>query len=1081
MTSRIRSSVGAATFFCILLAGNLFAQQLATLRVTVDDPTGAIVPGANITLKSVDTGAKRTAVTGENALAVIAGLAAGSYEMTVEARTLQPKTLSVQLSVGQVASVSVRLEVEVRQEKVEVQETAQGIDPEKSDISQVIETRKIADLPISGRDFIDFVLLTPSVSVGRSTQIGAQSPFTETVLKLSFGGTRESHTTFFALDGIDYTTSISGVQRVSPSQDWVQEFRVVESPFNSDTGRGLGSVVNTITKSGTNDLHGSIYEFFRNDALNAKNPLSAPGFTALRSNQFGGTIGGPLRKEKNFFFAGYEGQRRAESPIYSSFILGLIDSPPGCPVLAAGVSPFPAPAPLPPPACISINATKRFFGLQPEVLGSVLSVDNYDKFFIKINNVLSERTFLNFGYLFNDTRKEDVRGAAPGEGLPTSYRDNPVRDQTVYANLVHVFSPRLTSDTLLQYGRRTFNLNPKIDRLEPAISIPNLVFSGAFVGSVRFYREQRVQLVENVTYTRGNHTVKFGGEVQPVWTSAQVPLFSPGFGVFCPDSFFGTPNIFGCGDFSPTAMPPDVPGPTPLVFLFLEPREFFGQPIPSRDLPFSTGLFAGMAAEAFDNSTRFSYVHKLYGLYLQDQWRVRPNFSVTLGVRYDVDVLPTGPDTKTIGNFHTTDYNNFQPRVAFAYSFRGGKDVLRGGFGIFNAPFVYSDILVSWIGASEFTYMLSSSTGPFGPPLLPEFSDPANQLIGFGASGAVGIPGPFAGPTFFNFTTGGAYPSVVPLPLPFPTVPIQFPLGYAKRDFPHAYSEIASLELEHEMGRNWFVSGGYQFIHALKLPVYDSVNGLPAPGPGPCPVVGFVVPTPPGKQRFCPADPTFGFVLYVHPVAYSIYHAGTASLRKNFANHYSLLANYTFSKSIDIGTTIQLSNVPENYLRHDLDRAVGDNDIRHRITLAVLGESPRQWPTLLRDWKGSFLLNAQSARRFSINAGFDTNGDLFPFPDRVGTIGRNTYKGDPFFNLDLRIQRIFSLSERVKAEFSSEFFNLFNVVNVQDVNHVYGAPDFVGPIPREFGDGITAPAPGFGTPKFVGPARQIQFAIRLSF
>ncbi len=120
--------------------------------------------------------------TGGNGLAVIAGLPAGSYQMTIEAKTLQPKTLAVQLTVGQLASLSVRLEVGVRQEKVEVLETAQGIDPEKSDVSQVIETRKISDLPISGRDFNDFVLLTPSVSEGRSTALGAQSPFTETVL-----------------------------------------------------------------------------------------------------------------------------------------------------------------------------------------------------------------------------------------------------------------------------------------------------------------------------------------------------------------------------------------------------------------------------------------------------------------------------------------------------------------------------------------------------------------------------------------------------------------------------------------------------------------------------------------------------------------------------------------------------------------------------------------------------------------------------------------------------------------------------------------------------------------------------------
>ncbi|MGH9602573.1 MAG: carboxypeptidase regulatory-like domain-containing protein, partial [Terriglobales bacterium] len=286
MGRRFLGSIWAIALAVVFLVGSALGQQLATLKLTVNDATGAIVPGASVVLKNTDTGAKRTAVSDANGSAVIAGIPAGSYELTTEAKTFSPRTLPVQLSVGQIASLTVTMGLEVRQE-VEVRETAQGIDLEKADVSQVIETRKIADLPISGRDFIDFVLLTPSVAVGRSTAVGAQSPFTETVLKLSFGGTRESHTSFFALDGVDYTTSISGVQRVSPSQDWVQEFRVVDSPFNSDTGRSLGSVVNTITKSGTNDLHGSLYEFFRNDALNADNLLSAPGFTALRFNQFG--------------------------------------------------------------------------------------------------------------------------------------------------------------------------------------------------------------------------------------------------------------------------------------------------------------------------------------------------------------------------------------------------------------------------------------------------------------------------------------------------------------------------------------------------------------------------------------------------------------------------------------------------------------------------------------------------------------------------------------------------------------------------------------------------------------------------
>lgn len=997
------------------------AQELATLKVTVVDSSGALVPGVNLTLKNTQTGAHRTATTAENGLAVLAGLPPGSYELIAEARAFEPRTVPVQLSVGQVASLSLTLGIQVREEQVEVVATSQGIDVEKAELSQVIDTRKIEDLPVRGREFIDFALLTPSVSVGRSTAIGAQSPFTETVLKISFAGVRETHTSLLTLDGIDYTTSISGVQRVPPSQDWVQEFRVVNSPYATDTGRHFGSIVNTVTKSGTNDFHGTAYEFFRNDNMNARNLLARPGFDSLHYNQFGATLGGPIVRDKHFFFAGYEGQRRSESPLYSDFILQAIGG---------------------------INAVKQFFGLQPESL-AILTRENHDKFITKLNSTLSDATFLNVTYLFNDIRKKNVRGAAPGEGLPSSYRDNPVRDQTLYGSLIRVLSPAWTLDTSAQFGRRTFHLEPVGAGLEPAISIPNLLFGGGFVGSVRFYREQRLQISENVSYNRGNHSVKFGGEFHKIWTKTQIPLFSPGFAIFCPDSFFGTPNIFGCGSFAQ---------PTALLFIFLEPRAFFGQQIPARNPDFQAGLFSGPSEDVFTESTKLDYSHELYGLYIQDQWKVRPNFTLTLGVRYDLEVLPTAEETKTQGRFHATDYNNIQPRISFAYSFNQGRGVLRGGYGLFTSPFIFSDIQVSWIGASEFTFM--------NQPLLPQFTDPSNRLIGFGDSGAVGpipvpVPGcPLPADAFSGFVSSGSYPS--------PNCLLQFPLGYAQRKMPNPYAQQASLQLERQLGKDFFVSAGYQYLHGIKLPLYLSINGVPAGA------------LPNGKQAFAPADFGFGFVLMVTPQAYSIYHGGTLSMRKVFSHYYSLLTNYTWSKSIDVSTVIQLPNVPENYLDINLDRARGDNDIKHRLTVAFVGEAPQDW-RLLRNFKASLLINAQSARFFTINTGFDVNGDLFPFPDRVGVTGRNIYKGDPLFDTDVRVQRVIHFSERLTGEVSAEVFNVFNVVNVEDVNHVYGAPDFVGPIPRKFGDGVTGPVPSFGTPKFAGPARQLQLSFRLNF
>jgi len=346
----------------IFAAGVVHAQQLATLNVTVSDPSGRVIEGANISVDNASMGIARSQPTNRAGLAVLTALAAGDYRLNVKAAGFAEWERALTLTVGQTASVSVQLGVAAVKESVSVSEIpGSGMDTEKTEASQVIPPNDIADLPIAGRDFIDFVLLTPTANVGRSTATGAQSPFQETVLQLSFGGLRETHSSYFGLDGTDYSVSLSGVQHVSPSLDWVQEFRVVDGPYTADNGRNLGSVVNTITKSGTNVVHGSAYEYFRNGAVDADNPLSAPGLHTLRVNQFGADAGGPIRHAKTFYFTGYEGQRRGESPIYSSFILGCVNGQncmgPGTP---------------------SINQVKELFGLQPEGLSSVLETDDYD-------------------------------------------------------------------------------------------------------------------------------------------------------------------------------------------------------------------------------------------------------------------------------------------------------------------------------------------------------------------------------------------------------------------------------------------------------------------------------------------------------------------------------------------------------------------------------------------------------------------------------------------------------------------------------------------------------------------------------
>jgi len=1018
-----------ALMFVWSLAGAASAQQLATLNLNVADQSGGAIPNAQVAIQNADTGAKRNDTTNANGFASLPGLQAGKYKVVVSAAEFGQYQASFTLTVGQTASMNVVLGVGAKREQIEVRETAEAVDTQESDVGQVIERRSIADLPIAGRDFIDFVLLTPTANIGRSTAVGAQSPFQETVLQLSFAGLRETHSAYFGLDGADYTTSISGVQRASPSQDWVQEFRVTVSPCDVDSGRNLGSTVNTITKSGTNDVHGSVYEFFRNNELDAKNLLSAPGFNTLRFNQFGANLGGPIRTDRLFYFVGYEGQRRAESPLYSSFILHCIDAT-GC--LGPGTP--------------SINQVKESLGLAPENLGSILQIDDYDKFIGKVTAQFSGHTTLTAGYLFTDDRKEHVPGAAPGQGLPSTYRNNPVRDQTVYANVLHTFGNKLTSEAVFDYGRRIFHLTPVDEGFEPALVVSDLLNTGGFTGSVSYYNEQHFQAVENLIYVRGKHSFKFGAEIEPVWIQAHTTFFTPGAAIFSPQSFFGAGPPFNA--------PPFGPG-TPVEFLFLEPKSLFGQQIPQRTLPFQTGLYSGPAESDFLNATNLKFPHTLTGFYAQDQWKPKSNLTLSIGLRYDIDFFPSASDVRVSGRMTPTNYGNVQPRVGLAYAFRNGKGVVRAGFGLFTGPFDYSDVMVAWQGASAFTNMTQ--------PIVPQFANPANDLVGLGVSGIVGVSGPFlASQALNNLSHSGIYPD--------PGSLLQFPLGYSARKFPNAYAEQTSLEIENEVANGLFVSVGYQFLHGLNLPVYYSINGVPNGT------------APDGIQLFAPADPNFGFSLLVTPTGYSIYHAGMVSVRKPFAHHFSVLGNYTYSKSIDISTDVQLTDTPMDYLHPQLDRALSENDVRHRFVLTLLGESPSTWTPLLRNFKVSMLNTLQSPRYYTIFAGFDVNGDQFPFSDRVGNIGRNTYRGDPSYTTDIRAQRAFHLGERVRAEASAEIFNLFNRQNVNGIDTVYGAPVFVGPVPQRFGDGVTSPGnPTFGTPSYVAPARQIQLALRLIF
>src|SRR6202047_235177 len=330
--SRHRSVFVACFFvacsFAFLLATCLvprgvFAQAIAaTLSGRIVDTSGGSVSKARVTVSNVATGFSRTVQSSDSGEFTLPALPAGDYSVAVEVAGFGKQTKNITLQVGQSAALDFTVSPGGVEEKVEVAATSELLEPTRTEVSTVITERQIVNLPVNGREFINFALLSPAVTIGDTTA-GNTDVIVEPVTKLSFAG-QNIHFNFIAVDGADDISTASGIQRGTPPQESVQEFRVINTDYSAEFGRATAGIVNIITRSGTNEWHGSLYEYFRNDKMDAVNLLQASGAHVLRQNQFGAAIGGPVQKTRTFIFGNYEGQRRGESPFYNSAVLANI-------------------------------------------------------------------------------------------------------------------------------------------------------------------------------------------------------------------------------------------------------------------------------------------------------------------------------------------------------------------------------------------------------------------------------------------------------------------------------------------------------------------------------------------------------------------------------------------------------------------------------------------------------------------------------------------------------------------------------------------------------------------------------------
>jgi hypothetical protein len=1041
----------------------------ATLSGRVMDTSGGSVAKAAVSVTNTATGFSRSATSSDTGEYTVPSLPAGEYTVAVSFAGFGKQTKTITLQVGQAAALDFTLTPGEVAQKVTVEATSELVEPTRTEVSTVITERQIVNLPVNGREFIDFALLSPAVTIGDTTS-GNTDVIVEPVTKLSFAG-QNIHFNFIAVDGADDISTASGIQRGTPPQESVQEFRVINTDYSAEFGRATAGIVNIITRSGTNEWHGTAYEYFRNNKLDAINLLQATGAHALRQNQFGVAIGGPIKKDQSFIYGNYEAQRRGESPFYNSAVLQNINF---------------------------INQLKtQVYGLPAEPnLGSVLRTNDSDNGFVRVDHRFTDSENLFVRYFVNDGRLLNQSPLNDGFDLPSAFKNNFYRDQSVAGTLASVISPKLINELRVQFARRSFDF-PTVST-QPHLELSNTFTTGVNRGNPDFYRESRFEIVDNFTRSFDKHTLTFGGDFNHVNTTESFPLFYP-FEADFPSlgAFLGNDTANGPQCVSPVG-DPGGPGPAgcqhPNVIFF----ERFQAPN-FNEPTINTSVFQGGAiSQTIRKAAEGELGHTYNGLFIQDKWRATSKLTLNAGLRWEWETWPSG--------VLNTQWKNFDPRVGAAYSLGTKKNiVLRAGFGLFHgiipAPLLACQEpscggVIGKYPGRPFENSLNAKTELFAFASAPFITATAlSDLVKNGdypdnpATAIMGCPS-LANCGFFG-----------------PSVVVRFDQNHQ-----NPYGIQASMALEFEPLPDTSVSISGLHIRGVHLGSFFNVN-QPPPSDGNVNVCGGMgnagncvfhdsrgqsgvknlyctVDTAAMPCAFNPGVRTFPIAIYFEATSRwdSQFDGLLINVNRRLARHFSYGISYTLSKTIDDGPNPSFVLIPQDSQNFRGERADSSDDVRNRIVINGTVTTPKEWSVFARDYSFGLIATIQSPQRFSKYAGFDANGDIFGNNDRVGIEPRNTFIGDNFRSVDIRAGRTFRFGEKKSLELLGEAFNLFNTTNIRFFNTVYGAADFCPFNPAAFGCPATpsgfregSPNPLYGTPRAVFNPRQIQLALKYNF
>lgn len=1024
----------------LFVNGAVFSQVASTssLEGTVVDQSGSMIPQAAVVLHNTETGLERNTVTTSAGRYLFNAVPVGLYRIQVEAAGFQVfRQSGIRLNVNTPATLDVTLKVGAMAEEITVTGDAAMVNTQTGTLSQVVQQRYLVDLPLNGRNAATLIRMVPGTVSGVGTTTAGYANTGDT-LAFSVNGSRGNEVNF-RLDGATHMDNVTNLNATYPNPDALQEFTVQTSNYSAQYGNFGGAVVNVVTRSGTNALHGSTFYFLRNGAMNARNFFAAQS-DGLKRNQYGATIGGPIIRDRLFYFGSYQGTTiRNTSFTNQAFVPSTAqrigDFSGLSKVIVDPITGTPFPNNIIPrdrildistnilakvPTSSAPNGLLRY--ARPDRSGNNQYLSKFD-YNIKGHQLSGSMFYVRYsdpGWSSDGTLLTTRIGQLQTTktfGLQDSWTITSNLINTIHATgiLLDSHNTKTSPYSLTDFGEIAF-AQPAQESRELEISVSGYGGWGSVTNSPpgRWIR-RNVEITDSLLWILGNHTFNIGEE------------FSP-YIVFDSDTRYqqsGNLNFSG---------------------------QLTGDGI--------SDLLLGRVATFQQSAGKFKQTRgKQISLYAEDTYRVNRALTLTLGVRWD-PYLPYTDNLGQVAGYRAgavserflnappgaifagdpgfpeagmrNDMNNVSPRLGFAWSPTGSTRAfsIRGGYGkFFLRPFprLYNNFVES---------------APFSPTIVLNDVDMRNPY------GSAGVSSPF--------------PPFAPVDLN-PNSPFVFPMPYAffKEDWTVGNLQSWNLTIEQQLAADWMIRAAYVGNQGTNLQSFRERNAA-VYGPG-----ASVANT--NSRR--PLAPYFASMRELVDNGESVYHSLQLTVEKRLSRGFSILSFYTFSKSIDSeSNNAQFTFANPNPYDDRFNRGLSDFDVRHNFRASVVYELPamRGHNALVRNlvggWNISSIIDLRSGMPFGLSSGRDNSfsgmnldrADLIGNPklssdrsksdriakyfdttmvrvNEVGTFGnstRNFLRSPGVFNIDTSLMKDFPLNERMIFQLRGEFFNLLNHTNL---------------------------------------------------